>query len=581
MFTGGKPTRESTVDLRGMGVRTLFVGLASFLAAVLLIFILVHPATEFHRGHLIGSAALSLLLNGAFLLVVFRREQQVATQQAPASERFSMEESSALTGMAACDPTESGQDQMGIAEEERRKYLSASVRDILATLQSAACSELNAVEDISASLKTLGQSTVSIASDADELLASSASASSATQQISATIKEVSLTTVSLDTAADTIHSATNQIASSLKQVSANLVLLSELTASAGTSAGNISSAIKDITDHAQDQAAIARDVKDTAATTGLEAVDSTRLGMERIRQEVFTTSASIESLTSRSRQIDQIIGVIKDVADETNLLALNAAILAAQAGEEGKAFAIIADKIRALAKRSAESTKAIGEIIHHVQRDITDAGKAVKKSIVEVDNGVTVSKAAESALTEIVAKAETSLGMALKVQSSIMLQSKNAELNASAIQNFKKMSGDIQKSVVKQSQSADAIVRGIKDLRAGTGFVKQTIAEQATTSESIAEVVNGVFTRAQVIANGTNAQSQLLEEMLASLAVMKDRSESGILLCEDLESAVTAIEEGQALHQIPDEEWSDAPDDESPPKATLRPKDPGSDTEEP
>jgi len=162
-----------------------------------------------------------------------------------------------------------------------------------------------------------------------------------------------------------------------------------------------------------------------------------------------------------------------------------------------------------------------------------------------------------------------------------MLQSKNAELNASAIQNFKKMSGDIQKSVVKQSQSADAIVRGIKDLRAGTGFVKQTIAEQATTSESIAEVVNGVFTRAQVIANGTNAQSQLLEEMLASLAVMKDRSESGILLCEDLESAVTAIEEGQALHQIPDEEWSDAPDDESPPKATLRPKDPGSDTEEP
>lgn len=581
MFTGGKETRESTVDLRGIAVRMLFAGLASFLAATLLIFVLVHPSLNFNRGHLVGSAALSLLLNGAFLLAIYRRERQVTAQQAPAFERFSTDESSALPDLAASESAESSQDQLGIAEEERRKHLAASVRDILATLQNAACSELNAIEDISASLKTLGQSTVAIADDADELLASSATASSATQQISATIKEVSLTTVSLDTAADTIHSATNQIASSLKQVSANLVLLSELTASAGTSAGNISSAIKDITDHAQDQAAIARDVKDTAATTGLEAVDSTRQGMERIRQEVFTTSASIESLTSRSRQIDQIIGVIKDVADETNLLALNAAILAAQAGEEGKAFAIIADKIRALAKRSAESTKAIGEIIHHVQRDITDAGKAVKKSIVEVDNGVTVSKAAESALTEIVSKAETSLGMALKVESSIMLQSKNVELNASAIQNFKRMSGDIQKSVVKQSQSADAIARGIMDLRAGTGFVKQTIAEQAITSESIAEVVNGVFTRAQVIANGTKDQSQLLEEMLASLAVMKDRSESGVLLCEDLESAVAAIEEGRMESPFPDDAESDGLDDAPLTGKGARSKEPGSNTDEP
>ena len=541
---------------KAVAPRTVLAGLLSLALLSFGILILVHAGSDFHRGHLIGSAAVGIFINMGILLALSLRNRP-----SPALPESAVAEDAAIVrGLAEDVPADEDREQSGVTAIEWNR-ISASVKDMLATLQSSACSELKTVDDIAASLTALGQSTIDIATDAEELLSASASASSATQEISATIKEVSLTTVSLDTAADTIHKATNQIASSLKQVSANLVLLSELTASAGTSAGNISSAIKDISDHAQDQAAIARDVKDTAASTGLEAVDGTRQGMERIRQEVFTTSASIESLTSRSKQIDQIVGVIKDVADETNLLALNAAILAAQAGEEGKAFAIIADKIRALAQRSTESTKAIGAIIHHVQRDITDAGKAVKKSIVEVDNGVSVSRAAETALTEIVAKAETSLGMALKVESSIMLQSKNVELNASAIQNFKKMSGDIQKSVVKQSQSADEIVRGIRELRAGTGFVKQTMAEQAITSESIAEVVNSVFTRAQVIAKGSAEQAQHLENMVESLEEMRDRSESGILLCHDLESAV-AVFEGHSVPSLEDDAVSDAPDSE-------------------
>lgn len=544
---------------KGIGPLALLAGGGALVLSGLGILVLVHSGSGFNRGHLLLSAVIAILFTVGILLVLSRRHLSAADRKYPA--RGEGED------VVAADSLPGATDDAGprIAGLEWKR-LSASITEMISMLQSSACSEMTAVEQVSESVANFGESTSSIAADAEELLTASASASSATQEISATIKEVALTTDSLDTAADTIHSATNQIASSLKQVSANLVLLSELTASAGTSAANISSAIKDVTDHAQDQAAIARDVKDTAASTGLEAVDSTRQGMERIRQEVFTTSASIESLTSRSKQIDQIIGVIKEVADETNLLALNAAILAAQAGEEGKAFAIIADKIRSLAKRSAESTKAIGEIIHHVQRDITDAGKAVRKSIVEVDNGVSVSQAAETALNEIVAKAETSLGMALKVESSILLQSKNVELNASAIQNFKKMSADIQKSVVKQSQSADEIVRGIRELRAGTGFVKQTIAEQAITSESIAEVANDVFARSQVIAKGTASQAQLVADMLGFLTTMRDRSESEILICHDLEAALTAINEGHPPLPLGEDTDGDVPGDLSAPE---------------
>lgn len=425
--------------------------------------------------------------------------------------------------------------------------LSASVRNTVLAAEGSVHAQCGSVGGIAVAVGELDDSIKAIADDADELLLSAEATSSSTTGISASIREVAQTTDTLDAAADTIHSAVNQISNSLKQVTANLVLLAELTSSASSSAAKISDAIKDVTAHAQDQAGIASDVKEAAATAGLEAVNSTRYGMEKIRQEVSTTNDAIESLSSKSDQIGKIVEVIGNVAEETNLLALNAAILAAQSGENGKAFAVIAEKIRWLAKRSAESTKDIGEIINHVQRDIALAGKAAKRSIAEVDSGVLLSSAAEKALNEIVAKAETSLDMALKVESSVAEQSKSVELNASAIQNFKKMSADIKKAVAKQSQSAEDILRGVKELRDCTGTVKISLAEQSAESENIAAVVQGVFSRAQVIARGAKEQRRMAEGVVSSVDTAKVQVEENLALCHELKSAADGLSDRAAI----------------------------------
>jgi methyl-accepting chemotaxis protein len=132
--------------------------------------------------------------------------------------------------------------------------------------------------------------------------------------------------------------------------------------------------------------------------------------MRGIATAVTTTTKKMEDLGKSSDRIGRIIAVIDDIADQTNLLALNAAIEAARAGEQGRGFAVVADEVRKLAERTTTATKEIAQMIRTIQADIKSTLRAMEEGTVQVEDGVQSTVQAGDSLREIIHTAEHAKG---------------------------------------------------------------------------------------------------------------------------------------------------------------------------
>ena len=205
-------------------------------------------------------------------------------------------------------------------------------------------------------------------------------------QISQTSEQVALASQQLHSSAEQIASGSEHVAS---QTNAVAVASEEMAATSGEISHNCLSAAEN-SSHASD-----------AAQSGADIVRQTTEGMERIAVRVKGTAKTIIELGARSDQIGEIIGTIEDIADQTNLLALNAAIEAARAGEQGRGFAVVADEVRALAERTTRATREIGVMIKAIQSETKTAVDAIEDGVAEVEKGTESSVRSGQALEQI------------------------------------------------------------------------------------------------------------------------------------------------------------------------------------
>ncbi|MBJ6724626.1 methyl-accepting chemotaxis protein [Geomesophilobacter sediminis] len=204
------------------------------------------------------------------------------------------------------------------------------------------------------------------------LSGNSLSVSSAAVQMNATAEQMATSTEQLASQASTIATACEEMAATSSDIARNC-----------HAAANDSSKAND------------------AAMAGTKVVEQTVTVMERISSRVRSTAQTVESLGARSDQIGEIIGTIEDIADQTNLLALNAAIEAARAGEQGRGFAVVADEVRALAERTTKATREIGEMIKSIQAETRNAVSAMDEGVREVENGTMEASRSGEALQHI------------------------------------------------------------------------------------------------------------------------------------------------------------------------------------
>jgi methyl-accepting chemotaxis protein len=207
------------------------------------------------------------------------------------------------------------------------------------------------------------------------------------------INRVADTSSQVASAANQLHSTAEQIATGAEEVAAQ-------SGTVATAGEEMSATSSDIAQNCQMAAEGAQRASQTASD-GAAVVERTVVVMGQIAEKVQESARTVESLGARSDQIGAIIGTIEDIADQTNLLALNAAIEAARAGEQGRGFAVVADEVRALAERTTRATKEIGEMIKAIQRETKGAVTAMEQGVHQVESGTVEAAKSGQALQEI------------------------------------------------------------------------------------------------------------------------------------------------------------------------------------
>lgn len=227
----------------------------------------------------------------------------------------------------------------------------------------------------------------------DEIGQLSASFNKMVESLRDVISKVVATSGQVTNAADQLRATSEQMSTGAEQVVAQASTVATASEEMAATSGDI----------AQNCAMAANSSRDAnnAALAGAEVIQATVTGMSRIAERVKGTAVTVEGLGARSDQIGAIVGTIEDIADQTNLLALNAAIEAARAGEQGRGFAVVADEVRALAERTTRATKEISDMIKAIQQETRSAVTAMEEGVREVARGTEDAARSGAALQEI------------------------------------------------------------------------------------------------------------------------------------------------------------------------------------
>ena len=229
--------------------------------------------------------------------------------------------------------------------------------------------------------------------------------------------------------------------------------------------------VRQVAESAQSSAAAAREALD-AAQYGDAAVRDSLQGMQRIRSEVQAISKKIKSLGDRSLEISEIVNTIEDIASQTNLVALNAAIEAAGAGEAGLRFAVVADEVRKLAERSAKATKDIAVLIKNVQSDTQEAVVVMEQGTQEVESGYRVTVQAGESLKAIAEVSRRSADLAASISDATQQQVRGAENVTQAMQAIQEVAGQTEKGILEARRTVDELAQLAEELTASLARFK-------------------------------------------------------------------------------------------------------------
>ncbi|HEY9855640.1 MAG TPA: methyl-accepting chemotaxis protein, partial [Stenomitos sp.] len=288
----------------------------------------------------------------------------------------------------------------------------------------------------------------------------------------------------------------DELAAAVTQTSSSIA---ELAASIQEVAGNVAHASQ-VSEQASD-----------AATQGERAVAQTIDGMRAITETMSGIQQTIRVLDQRSGEIGAIIEVIDDIAQQTNLLALNAAIEAARAGEAGRGFAVVADEVRKLAERSAKATREIGDLIQGIQQETAQAVGVTQVGAAKVEDGVKLANNTNEALQQIRHAAQQVSTLLNEVAVATSEQARASSQIVTSSEQMAAINQDVTSAVVDMNQLIQSVTYATSEQRQGTEQVVKAIENLSHSSQEAATATDQV----SATANDLKQQAQSLQSTVS------------------------------------------------------------------
>ncbi len=379
-----------------------------------------------------------------------------------------------------------------------------------------------------------------IAGSADELAA-------AIEESSASILELNASGEELNTTASVLAGRADEIAASVEQAAAGVHRIVDSTEQLSGAAEETSSSMEEIArsmqsvhGYAEENASVSRLVAE-AAERGRDRVLETAAGMEAIRGSAAAAQEVVRALDRRAAEIGSVLDVIENVADGTHLLALNAAIIASQSGESGRAFSVVAAEIKTLAKRVLGSAQEIGELIGALQSESRHAMATIDEGGQSVERGVELSQEAGKALSEITDAARQSGQRAAEIVAAVREQTRAAAHVSEQMDRVRSGVAEIRAASADQRSGNEALMGASRDMRDVAQGVHRTTEEQARGTGQIGRSIESIRESIGHIHGALREQSQAMENASGFLARIDGRTET---------HAETTAALGRATHDL-------------------------------
>jgi methyl-accepting chemotaxis protein len=427
-----------------------------------------------------------------------------------------------------------GQEVVGlfaVDQKVKRKRLNDTDVDtvkLFADQMSAALTKINLLEAVEALIGELETTFQELLQTRPEHARRDRALHLATGATSEAIAEISRAAEIVLEAVDTTRSSVGEISVSIDQVAQNISRLNEFMEKSVSSMTEIAATVRQVREsssHSQDMAEQVR----RQADGGVASVEEVVEGMRGIAIAVDGTTAAVQSLSGKSEEIGGITALIGQITQKTNLLALNAAIIAAQAGEHGRAFGVVADEVRGLSQEAARSTGNIDQLVREIQEAIGQTVGHMGQTRALVSKGLALGEGMEASLRQILESAAAAVSMAREIDRATGEISRAVEQVSTATERLGEMSGQVSVASQEQAKGAHSIVRAIEEVRSRVDAMGAATDRQKSSTRDIDAAVvllSQMFAR---IFDGMEEKQQQSRQVIERLDQLKKIKAQGDL----------------------------------------------------